>query len=87
MKWNLLLVLVSTGSLIMFFGAELGGYMMQADYISEQLAPQIGVEVNVIRGPLQKILRDGSLLRAFGSSVPLALLSLLLMIRLAREGP
>ena len=82
MSGNLPLAIVSIVLLFVFAGAGLIEHLTQAEAIAEDLAPQIGVDKDVIRAHLERILQKGSIRRTVVYCSPLAILSFLLTARL-----
>jgi len=85
MRWNILLVTASIVMLLLFIGSESVQGWMQAEAIAEELAPQIGIDEDIIRSHLERILASGSTCRTLVSCSPLALLALLLTARLVAD--
>lgn len=85
MKWDLFLVIVSLAMLVVFVGVVLTEHMMQAEAIAEDLSPQIDVDEDIIRSHLESILRSGSVRRTVIYCSPLALWSILLIVRLIAD--
>ncbi len=85
MRWNLFLVTASIVMLLFFIGVGLVEHMAQADAITEELAPQIGIDEDIIRRELVGILRSQSVPHTVVYCSPLALLSILLVVRLIAD--
>ncbi len=86
MQWNRLPAIASILMLFLFTGAGYVEYMPRADAIAVDLAPQIGVDEDILIGHLQRILRRGSVYRAVSYGIPWALLSFVLTKRLNAGG-
>ncbi len=77
MKSDILLAIVAIAMLVVFVDTGIVEHMMQAEAIAEDLAPQIGVDEDIVRSHLESILRSGSARRA----ARLRYLSLLVPVR------
>ena len=85
MKLNVFLVIVSIAVLAVFVGVGLIEHMMEAEAIAEHLSAQIGVDEDILRSHLVSILRSGRVRRTVIYCSPLALWSILLIVRLIAD--
>lgn len=85
MRWNIILVVVSISLLLLFVGVGLTKHLMQAESVAEDLAPLIGVDKYILWDSLENILQRGSVRRTVVNNSPLAILSVLLIIRLISD--
>jgi hypothetical protein len=82
MKWNIFLVIVSITILWLLAGSGLIMHLAAAESIADDLAPQIGVDRDVVRRELETILERGNMRRTIAYCTPWAFMSLLLTTRL-----
>lgn len=85
MSWNTFLLATALTMLVVFFSAEVMEYSSLAARIAEDLAPQIGVDEDMLRSRLRAILLSGTAARAVADCFPLALLCFLLTVRLVAD--
>ena len=85
LTWNLLLATISIVLTLALFAFSLGAHMMQAEAFSEELSESIGVDADAIRPHLERMLQESNERLAFVVTTPLALISLLLVVRLVTD--
>ncbi len=85
MNWNVSLLIASIVMMLLMIGVGLIQHVMMAETIAESLAPQIGVDEDIIRSHVRSILQRHNIWRTVVYCSPLAFLSLLLMGRLIAD--
>ncbi len=82
MKWNVVLLVVSIFLLVLAAGGEFANPLAQADALSEDIGPKLGVSVDRLRPELQDGLLQGAERRAILNSILWCVLPVLLAVRL-----
>ena len=82
MKWNATLLVVALTLLILFLGVGLTAYIAEAEVLAEELAPQLGIDEDVMREALANALLKYSGQRRIVLVSPLVIMVILLAVRM-----
>lgn len=85
MKWNIVLLIMSLGMLVLWVGVGFIEHLTQAESIADRLAPQIGVDSRSLIPLLEGLLEESQLRRTIVYGVPWLLMTVLLTVRLVDD--
>ena len=85
LKWNLLLAMISIVLTLVSLDFNLSAHMMQAEAFSEELAESLRTDEDEIRPHLERILQRSGERNTMLFTIPLAMLSVLLTVRLITD--
>lgn len=85
MNWNLAQLIASLVLLAITAGTGFTSHHTISDIVSDSLAPQWGLDKDMVRDQVAALFRDGSGRRAVARSIPMAIMTCLVAARCVAE--